>query len=70
MKWRTRSGVCFCRMVTRCSQKSRFDRKPPRTAFPESSLPDAAESSAPVEEMFWSRFCEFVSAVFDRQNFN
>lgn len=25
----TRSGVCFCRMVTRCSQKSRLFRKPP-----------------------------------------
>ena len=32
-KSRTKSGVCFCLIVTRCSQKSRLDRKPPRTAF-------------------------------------
>merc|ERR1719414_1789832 len=25
----TRSGVCFCLIVTRCSQKSRLFRKPP-----------------------------------------
>ena len=35
---RTRSGVCFCRIVTLCSQKSRFERNPPRTAWPPSSL--------------------------------
>lgn len=46
----TRSGVCFCLIVTRCSQKSRLDRNPPRTALPLSSFPEAPSST-------WTGFC-------------
>ena len=41
----TRSGVCFCLIVTRCSQKSRLERNPPRTALPLSSCPTAPSST-------------------------
>ena len=46
----TRSGVCFCLIVTRCSQKSRLERNPPRTALPLSSCPTAPSST-------WTGFC-------------
>ena len=45
-KSRTKSGVCFCLIVTRCSQKSRFDLKPPRTAL--SSCPATSPAPSPA----------------------